>query len=256
MSALAKGWRRPLRDISLLAGFLAAVSFLPADTSLAERQASGQLRYCVADQNSPLIRDPAAGGPGPELRLMQAAAGRLGVQLRLVEVANIGRSFNPADWNLTRAQCDVLGGGLADSAANRGFMTLIPTGQQIALRRSGTAEEPPPGTKVGVFAGTAGLDRVRLSGFMRSRGWQPVPLRREADLRAWIAGGAPAIFLSLTPLPEGTAHHPLAAEAGEVRDLVFGLWRGDTTFTRAFREAISQGGDAGLKQPPPLRGMN
>jgi len=244
VSGLAKGWRRPLRDVVLLAGFLGAVSFLPADTSLAERQASGQLRYCVADQKSPLIRNPETAAPGPELALMEAAASRLGVQLRLVEVANIGRSFNPADWNITRAQCDVLGGGLADSAANRGFMTLIPTGQQIALRRTGAAEEPAAGTTIGVFSGTAGIDRVRLSGFMRSRGWQAVPLRREADLRAWIAGGAPAILSSLTPLPEGTAHHPLPPEAGEVSDLVFGLWRGDTTFTRAFRSALGQGRQA------------
>lgn len=240
MKGLARGWRRPLRDVLLLAVFLAAVSFLPADTSLSERQGAGQLRYCFADANSPLIRDPSTGAAGTERALLEGAAADLGLQLRLVEVPNIGRSFNPADWNVTRAQCDVLGGGLADSAANRGFMTLIPTGQQIALRRTGGAAEPPRGSRVGVFAGSAGMDRVRLSGFMRSRGWQAVPLRREADLRAWIAQGEPAIFSSLTPVPEGTEHHPLPAEAAEVSDLVLGLWRGDTTLTRALRHALKK----------------
>lgn len=238
MSPWLRHWKRPLRDIGLIAAFLVAVSYLPADTSLRERQKTGVLRFCVADVTSPLVTDPVSGGPGPELAQLTAAAAALDLRVQLIQAANIGRSFNPADWNISRGQCDLLGGGFADTAPNRGFMTLIPTGGQLSLLRTGEAAAPPAGSEVGIYLGSAGTERVRLSGWMRSQGWRAVPLRRPEDLQAWLRRNAPVVTTSLTPLPEGTATHPLPAEAGETRDLVFGIWRGDTTLTRALRTEL------------------
>ncbi|MDN3710687.1 hypothetical protein QWZ10_00505 [Paracoccus cavernae] len=137
-------WRRPARDIAVIAALLAGLSFLPPDTSFAERQKQGVLRFCVPDRDNALIRADDVGRPGPELRLMEGVAARLGLKLQLVEVANMGRSFNPRDWQIGRGQCDLLGGGLADSPANRGFLTLLPNGGRIALVRSAATKPRRP----------------------------------------------------------------------------------------------------------------
>lgn len=240
MSPWLRHWKRPLRDIGLIAAFLVAVSFLPADTSLRERQKTGVLRFCVPDVASPLITDPATGNPGPELARLTQAAAALDLRVQVTQASNIGRSFNPADWNISRGQCDVLGGGFADTAPNRGFMTLIPTGAQLALQRIGPPEAPPPGSEVGIYLGSAGTDRVRLSGWLRANGWRAVPLRRAGDFQAWVQRGAPVITTSLIPLPPGAQAQPLPPEAGETSDLVFGFWRGDTTLTRAVRQEMAR----------------
>lgn len=236
-------WRKPARDIAVIAALLGAISFLPPDTSFAERRNQGVLRFCVPDRDSALIRAGGAAqdGAGPELRLMEGVARRLGLRLQLVEVANMGRSFNPRDWQIGRGQCDILGGGLADSPTNRDFLTLLPNGGRIALVRiGGTASAPAQGAEVGVFMGSAGLDRLRLSRFMRDQGWRPKPLASPAALAAWLATGRPAIASTLTPVPQGVQSHDLPAQAGESHALAFGLWRGDVTLTRRVRAALQQ----------------
>lgn len=234
-------WRRPARDIAVIAALLAGLSFLPPDTSFAERQKQGVLRFCVPDRDNALIRADDAGRPGPELRLMEGVAARLGLKLQLVEVANMGRSFNPRDWQIGRGQCDLLGGGLADSPANRGFLTLLPNGGRIALVRIGGDETPPPaGSEIGVFMGSAGLDRLRLSRFMREAGWHAEPLSSPSALAAWLATGRPAIASSLTSFAQDVQSHDLPEQAGESHALAFGLWRGDVTLTRRVRAALQR----------------
>lgn len=242
MSRFWKAWRGPLGSIALIALGLYALSHLPPDTSLAERQKTGTLRFCVPAANAALLRDPDTGAPRHELRLMEAVADRLGLRLQLVENANMGRSFNPSDWHISRGQCEVLGGGLADSAVNRGFLTLLPTGETVSLVVTGDGPLPQAGDAVGVYLGTAGLDRIRLSRWMRAEGWRARPLSSQQELLDWLGRGGRAVTSSLTTLPAGTVVSHLPEAAGETQNLAFGLWRGDMTLTRAVRDALNISG--------------
>lgn len=230
-----KRWGKPLRDIGFIALLLFGLSFLPPDTSLVERQKQGVLRYCVGDQSSPLVTSPE-GGPGPETQLVQKVADRIGVRLQVVESPDMTRAFNPRDWRLTRGRCDLVGGGLADSATNRGFMTLLPTGGRMGMVMVG--ELPPTGGQVAVYLGSAGVDRVKLSTFLRGQGLRSKPLQNLEALRAEVAAGGPVIFSTLAYVPEGVDLQPLPAEAGESYGLVLGLWRGDSTLTRITSKVI------------------
>ena len=234
-----KRWRRPLFDIGVIALLLFGLSYLPPDTSLRDRERQGVLRFCVPDRDSALIGSDT-NQPGYELALMQSVAQELNLRLQLVEIANMGRSFNPRDWQIGRGQCDILGGGLADSASNRGFLTLLPNGGRIGLVRIGGIKALERGSEIGVFLGSAGLNRVRLSSWMRAEGLKPKPLATGSDLAEWLQNGGQAIASSLTPLPDGTATHELPEAAGESTMLAFGLWRGDVTFTRAVRAALQK----------------
>lgn len=238
MSRFVKAWRGPLGSIALIAIGLYALSHLPPDTSLAERKQTGMLRFCVPETNSALLRDPASGESRHELRLIEGVAAELGLKLQLIENANMGRSYNPADWHLSRGQCDILGGGLADSATNRGFLTLLPTGETIGLVVTGAGALPGRGEEVGVYLGSAGLDRIRLSSWMRAEGWRARPLSNPKELMDWLGRGGRAVTSDQALLPAGTPVSPLPQEAGETYDLAFGLWRGDMTLTRAVREAL------------------
>ena len=151
----------------------------------------------------------------------------------------MGRSFNPRNWQLTRGQCDIVGGGLAVTGATRDFLTLLPNGGRIELLRFGSGDSLARGAVVGVYAGGAGLDRVRLSAFMRQQGWRPRLMESPAALAQMVRDGGQAIASSLTDLPDDLPRLPLPPDAGQVSDLAFGLWRGDTTLTRAVRTALS-----------------
>lgn len=231
-------WKQPLRDIAVISLGLFAVSFLPPDTSLSDVKSRGVIRLCVPDRQSPLIG--ADSDPGPELRQMQAVAAVLRVRLQVNEVPDMGRSFNPRNWQLTRGQCDLVGGGLAVTGATRDFLTLLPNGGRIELLRFGEGDTPVRGIEVGVLTGAAGLDRVRLSGFMRAEGWRPRLLENPAQLAQIVRSGGQAIASSLTELPEDLPRHALPPEAGDASDLAFGLWRGDVTLTRAVRNALEK----------------
>jgi len=227
-----KRWRRPVLDIGLIAALLAALNFLPSDNSLADRRKQGVLRYCVSESASALT-EPR------ELQLAEGIARQLDLRLEVQTVANIGRSFNPRDWNLSRGQCDMIG-GLANTETNRNFLTLLPNGSRIALVRAGPAEAPPRGAEMGVYLRAPGLDRVRLASYLRAQGWRAQPLRTPEALSGWLAGGGQAIVSTLTQLPPDTGTNPLPPEAGESTDLAFGLWRGDVTLTRAIRNALER----------------
>src|SRR5690606_26340264 len=104
------GFRRLWRDFGAIAVVLAlllGVTFLPPDTSLSEVRANATLRACVPPVYPPLVTgDPAA--PGIDIELLQAVAARLGLQLSLNVNDAMGRDFNPGNWGLNRAQCEVI----------------------------------------------------------------------------------------------------------------------------------------------------
>lgn len=229
-------WRRTFVDIGLIAGFLFAISFLPPDSSRSDRDQNGNLRFCVANAADPLVSVP----DGYEFRLMQAVATELQLRLQVIEVPNMGRSFNPRDWDIGRGQCDVLGGGLADSPTNHGFMAMLPNGGEVGLVRSGGPEPLAKGTEVGIYMGSAGLDRLQLSRWLRSEGLRAKPIGNLGELQAWIATGKPAIFPSQVALAQDVERHLLPDAAAKHYALAFGVWRGDVTLGRDIRAALQK----------------
>lgn len=229
-------WRRTFVDIAAIAGFLFAISFLPPDSSRADRDKNGLLRFCVANAADPLVSAP----DGYELVLMQAIAKDLELRLQLVEVANMGRSYNPRDWDVGRGQCDVLGGGLADSPTNRGFMSMLPNGGEVGLVRSGGPAPLAKGTEVGVYMGSAGLDRLQLSRWLRAEGLRATPIGNLSDLQTWILDGKPAIFPSQLRFSQDVERHLLPDAAAKHYALAFGVWRGDVTLGRDIRAALQK----------------
>src|SRR6202035_4065710 len=152
-------WVPQRRDVITFAGvfgLLGAVYLLPPDTSLREVRAAGTLRVCLPPSYPPLVTgDPAA--PGIDIEMLQAIARDLGVRLATIVNPAMGRDFNPRAWRITRAQCDVLAGGVVGSATTRSFLDTTP-----AYAITGWAWLAPhpaedlQGRRVGVLVGVSG----------------------------------------------------------------------------------------------------
>ena len=102
-------WRGGLSYLFIF-GLLGGVYLLPPDTSLSEVRKTGILRACLPPSYPPLVTgNPAA--PGIDVELATAIAAKL--SLRLVTSLNqaMGQDFNPRNWRVTRAQCEMLAGG-------------------------------------------------------------------------------------------------------------------------------------------------
>src|SRR5690606_25438975 len=147
---------------------LFAVSFLPPDTSRAEVDRLGRLSVCMPTLYPPLVTGNAD-APGFEVELMQEVADRLGWRLSIVSNAAMGRDFNPRNWRINRAQCQVLAGGIALNTTTRSFLdTSAPhmvTGWALVAPPGETIEtvESP----VGFLAGLTGLNRIELGQYLR-----------------------------------------------------------------------------------------
>src|SRR5260221_1035652 len=110
MALLSGKWPTTLSYV-LIFGLLAAVNLLPPDTSLSEVRAAGALRACLPSAYPPLVTgDPAA--PGIDVELLRGLARNMDLRLVVSANAAMGRDFNPRNWHITRAQCDVLAGGV------------------------------------------------------------------------------------------------------------------------------------------------
>src|SRR3954465_1019298 len=92
-------------------GLLGAVYLLPPDTSLDEVRKAGVLRACMPPSYPPLVTGDRD-APGIDVEMLQALAKNLGVSLIISSNPAIGQDFNPRNWHVTRAQCEVLGGGV------------------------------------------------------------------------------------------------------------------------------------------------
>ncbi len=121
-------WLPQWRDIVSFAGvfgLLGAVYLLPPDTALRNVHAAGTLRVCMPSHYPPFVTgDPAS--PGIDVDLLQAIAQDLGVQLAIVVNPMMGKDFNPRAWRITRAQCELLAGGLVGSESTRSFLDTTP----------------------------------------------------------------------------------------------------------------------------------
>jgi ABC-type amino acid transport substrate-binding protein len=238
-------WLQAGLNIAIVAALLAAVSYLPPDTSLQDRQRDGVLKVCVPASYPPLITgDPAR--PGFDAELADAIAKKLRLKLALNVLPSIGRDFNPRNWSLTRAQCDIIAGGVADTAQTRSFLQTIPTAAETGwVGISASGELPATGSTVAVLPGTAGLDRLALSGWMRKQGLraQLMPSAdafarslRDGTVAAGITERFVAANLGLSPSTMQTFW--LSDPAFPRYRMALGLWKGDQTLKRAVLDAL------------------
>src|SRR5450432_3712032 len=110
MHLLLTKLRGPLSYL-LIFGLLAGVYLLPADTSLSELRKGGILRACMPPLYPPLVTgNPNA--PGIDVELLQALAKEMGLRFAVSPNQSMGQDFNPRSWRVTRAQCEVLAGGV------------------------------------------------------------------------------------------------------------------------------------------------
>lgn len=242
------GFRRLLRDfggIAIVLALLVGVTLLPPDTSLAEVRAAQALKACVPTVYPPLVTGDAE-RPGIDIELLRAVAGRLGVSLLLSENRAMGRDFNPHNWGLNRAQCQVIAGGVADSNQTRSFLE---TGPSYAETGWATVSAAPiddlRGKTVGVLTLISGLDRIGLASYLRAQG---VTARVVTSPEALVAGIADGTFDA--GVTEAMLAGKLAAEnswtvawmppALARYDLVLGLWKGDITLKRAIDQAFAE----------------
>jgi ABC-type amino acid transport substrate-binding protein len=244
-------WVGDLVTLAGIAALFGAVYLLPPDTSLAEVQRTGALGVCMPTLYPPLVTGkPDA--PGFDVEFVQAIAGKLGVKTVVNANAAMGRDFNPRDWSVTRAQCQMLAGGVVVSDATRSFLDTTPphleTGWALVAAKLPARFT---GVKVGVYTGLAGLDRLGLSRYLRGANAQVeiVPSAEaladalksgridagvsEALMARQIAG---TLGMQVAWMPEALARYPVA----------FGLWKGDLTLKRRLAGVIDQLEGGGL----------
>jgi ABC-type amino acid transport substrate-binding protein len=235
-------WRSLVPYVFIFAP-LAAVYLLPPDTSLAEVRRAGILRACVPSLYPPLVTgDPAA--PGIDMELVRAVAADLGVRADFTVEEAMGRDFNPRSWHVTRAQCEMLAGGIVASPATKSFLetstSYAQTGWAFLL--------PNPidlaGRRAGVFAGASGLDRIALARFLRERTVMVTIVPRADLLEAGLRDGRFEFGVTERLIAEQIAGHE-GFRIEWVPDLpryplALGLWKGDLTLKRAVVDALAR----------------
>jgi polar amino acid transport system substrate-binding protein/cystine transport system substrate-binding protein/membrane-bound lytic murein transglycosylase F len=242
------GFRRLLRDfggIALILALLVSVTFLPPDTSFSEVRATATLKACVPPAYPPLVTgEPER--PGIDIELLRAVAGRLGVSLALSENRAMGRDFNPRNWALNRAQCQVIAGGVVDSDQTRSFLETGPSyaGTGWAIVAPASLEDI-NGLTIGALTNISGLDRIGLSSYLRRHGVTVRVMRNGQQLVDGIAGGELDGGVTEAMLASGIAADNgwwVAYLPDELTryNLVFGLWKGDLTLKWKIVEAMRQ----------------
>ncbi|KKB76708.1 hypothetical protein VW35_18330 [Devosia soli] len=240
-------WRAAAVNLGAVIVLLVAASLLPPDTSLSDRERSGVLKLCVPQSFPPLVTgDPEM--PGYDVELAGAIASEMGLRLQVNTLPAIGRDYNPRNWSLTRAQCDIIGGGVADSAQTRSFLQTIPTDSRTGwIGISATGTMPETGSVVAVLPGTSGLDRVALSTWLRSQGLRGQLVRSPVQLSQDLASGVAQTAVTERFLANGLELDPAANKAFWLESDHFapvstalGLWKGDQTLKRAVEAATTR----------------
>ena len=251
------GGMRDFISFGAVLALLVGVSLLPPDTSLREVEKVGALRACVPSVYPPLVTgDPER--PGIDIELLQAVAKRIGLTLVLNENRAMGRDFNPRNWGLNRAQCQVIAGGVVDSDQTRSFLETGPPYAETGFAVVSPAPtESLEGKRVGVLTLISGLDRIGLASFLRAEGATARIVTSPEALIAGIANGTLDAGVSEAMLASQLAadnNWTVAWVSPELarHNLVFGLWKGDITLKRvidqAFADLTADGTLAGIME--------
>jgi len=233
------------RNWWLLVGIalLGSVYLLPPDTSLAQVRKSGLLTACVPPSRPPLVTGEAD-NPGLEVELLRAVASEIGVELNLFRVTAMDQGFDPRSWGITRAQCSVIAGGVVDSTLTRSFLDVTPSFAETGLiGLSRTPIETISGLRAAVPVTLQGVDRLALSGFLRSERIAVSLVRGDDEAVEAILAGAVDFAIMEAPAGRSAAtEHGLQTVQLPLRfasqPLVFGLWKGDLTLKRAIVSAL------------------
>lgn len=235
---------RDFFSLILIFGLMSLIAFVPPDTSLQEVQRTGNLKVCTPPSYPPLVASDAE-NPGYDISLLGEVANRLGLRLSLTQISQMGRDFNPRNWRVTRAQCEILAGGVVASPTTKSFLetlsTDIMTGWAVITKPNTALAE---NMQVGVLPGLGGLDRLGLSNYLRSHGAQGV-LRPDLDsLEAGLLSNEfDAVVTEALGAGQIVQRHPEweVAWLGTTLDrfsLGIGLWKGDLTLKRAVLGAL------------------
>ena len=236
---------RNLGPLLMVTGLLLAVTFLPPDTSLQEVRRTGTLRACVPTAYPPLVTgNPER--PGIDVEILRAVADDMGVALSLNQIPTIGRDFNPRNWRVTRAHCEVIAGGVVDAPLTRSFIETGPPYAETGW--AAFAPSPLPSLddrRVGVLVGVSGLDRIGLASFLRAAGASARIMQRPDDLVAALDQGEveAGVTEALSARQLASAHGWevwMLPEPLPRYNLAFGLWKGDLTLKRAIEAAFAE----------------
>jgi polar amino acid transport system substrate-binding protein/cystine transport system substrate-binding protein/membrane-bound lytic murein transglycosylase F len=229
----------------MIFGLLGGVYFLPADTSLREVQRGGLLRACMPPLYPPLVTgDPQA--PGIDIELLRALAEGLGLTFAITPNPVMGQDFNPRNWRVKRAQCEVLAGGVVASPVTRSFLETSPSYAETGW---GFVLPKPVGNLQGqraiVLTGISGLDRIALSGFLRAKNVEFAIASSAADMTLGLREGR--FDVGVTEMLQAGL---IAAREGWTAEwappelprfpVVLGLWKGDLTLKRAIVDGFSR----------------
>ena len=258
LPTIPAGWRKGLSYLFIFAP-LAAVYLLPPDTSLGEVRRGGVLRACVPFLYPPLVTDdPAA--PGIDIEVLRQLAQNLGLRLDLSRNDAMGRDFNPRSWHVTRAQCEVLAGGIVASPVTKSFLETSPsyaeTGWAVitpqppatvppAANADGATPADMPGRRAAVLAGFSGLDRTGLSGYLREHGIAFGVVPGAAELvqalrdHRFDFGITERLLAEQISAREGWSVAWAPPELPRY-PIVLGLWKGDLTLKRAIVGGLDQ----------------
>jgi polar amino acid transport system substrate-binding protein/cystine transport system substrate-binding protein/membrane-bound lytic murein transglycosylase F len=236
---------RDLGGIAVVLGLALLVTFLPPDTSLKLVKANGVIRACIPTTYPPLVTsDPER--PGIDVEILREVADYIGVGLLLTTIDAMGRDFNPRNWGVNRARCEVLAGGVVDSNLTRSFLDTGPryaeTGWAIV------APEPledVDGLTIGSLVLISGLDRLGLSSYLRRHNVTVRVMRNGQELVDAIASGELDGGVTEALLAGGLAADndwwvAFMPEELVRYNLVFGLWKGDLTLKREIVDAFHQ----------------
>jgi ABC-type amino acid transport substrate-binding protein len=254
MALVPATWRKGLSYLFIFAP-LAAVYALPPDTSLGEVRRAGVLRACVPFLYPPLVTDdPAA--PGIDVEVLRALAKNLDLRLDLSRNDAMGRDFNPRSWHVTRAQCEVLAGGIVASPVTKSFLETSPsyaeTGWAFVTPKPPATSPPagapaadPQGRRAAVLAGFSGLDRIGLARYLREHmiAFSIVP--GAAELVQGLRDGRYDFGVTERLLADQLAAREgwtvaWAPSALPRYPLVLGLWKGDLTLKRAIVDGLEK----------------
>jgi ABC-type amino acid transport substrate-binding protein len=240
-------WLPQRRDVISFAGvfgLLGAVYLLPPDTALHEVRSAGTLRACMPPSYPPLVTgDPLA--PGIDVELLRLIAQKLGLQLVIVTNAAMGRDFNPRSWHVTRAQCEVLAGGVVGSPTTRSFLDTTQAYATTGWAWLSLRSEMAASRRVGVLVGVSGLDRVALAARLRAAKAEVTVTLDAAELVQGLKDGRFDVGITehLLAMELATTHGWTAGWMPAELDrypVVLGLWKGDLTLKRAIISALGQ----------------